>query len=111
MPQQTNKQSERLLGALGLCARARALIFGTAMICEALRAKTPPFMVLEALDTSDGTHKRLSDKCSYYQTPHVRLAVTAEQLAHAVGKSATLAAVAVTNENFARLIETQLREE
>ena len=101
----------RLLSALGLCARARRLIYGVPMICEALRkgGKNAPVMVLEASDTSPNTHKKISDKCSYYNTKLVRLSSTGEELAAALGKTSSLAAVAVTDENFCRLVEKNVR--
>ena len=103
--EQSNNQ--RLLTSLGLCARARGLIFGVPMICDGLRrgGKNAPLIVLEAADTSENTHKRLTDKCSYYNTRHVRLLCTGEELAAALGKSAVLGAVALTDANQVRLIE------
>ena len=99
--------SKRLLLSLGLCARARALIFGVPMICDALRkgGKSTPLLVLEAADTSENTHKKLTDKCSYYNTRHVRLLSTGDELATAVGKSSSIGAVALTDASFVKLIE------
>ena len=102
-----------LLFALGLAARARALVFGVPQICEAL-AKTKkggknPLLVIEASDTSDNTHKRISDRCQYYNVKHVRIAADTATLAHALGKSALLAAVAITDENLCRLVENHLK--
>ena len=102
---------QRLLLSLGLCARARALIFGVPMICDGMRkgGKNSPILVLEAADTSQNTHKRLTDKCSYYNTRHVRLLCTGEELAAAVGKSSSIGAVAITDGNFVRLIEKNIQ--
>ena len=101
----------RLLSALGLCARARKLIYGVPMICEALRkgGKSAPILVLETSDTSENTHKKISDKCSYYNTRLVRLSSTGAELAAALGKTSSLAAVAVTDENICRLVEKNIR--
>ena len=42
---------DKLLSTLGLCARARKLVMGTPMVCEALRdKKNPVIAVLEASD-------------------------------------------------------------
>ena len=43
---------EKLLSTLGLCARARKLITGTPMVCEALRqgGKAPVLAVLEGIE-------------------------------------------------------------
>lgn len=98
----------RLLGALGLCARARAILVGTDMICEALRGRVRPRLVIEAEDTSDGTHKKLNDKCNFYRTPIRRVPVSGAELAAAVGKGAVVAALAITDENLSHLVESTL---
>lgn len=99
-----------VMRALGLCRRAGALICGTPMICEALRGKKAPIIVLMASDTSEGTHKKLTDKCSFYRVELVELSVDGETLARSVGKTGALAAVAVTDENLAKLVKNALCE-
>jgi ribosomal protein L7Ae-like RNA K-turn-binding protein len=103
---------EKLLSTLGLCARARKLVTGTPMVCEALRAggKTPVLAVLEAEDTSAATHEKLVSKCTYYRTPHYRIPVNTGRLAHAVGKTGAVAAVGVTDENLLRALSRYLPE-
>ncbi len=104
---------EGLLFALGLSAKARALIFGVPQICEALakskKGAKYPLIVIEASNTSDNTHKRISDRCRYYNVKHIRIAASTEALAHALGKSALLSAVAITDENLCRLAEKHIR--
>ena len=104
-------QNDRLLGMLGLCARAGRLICGVPLICDAMRAgrrgKTP-LLVLEAADTSANTHKRVTDRCAFYQTETVRLAVSGDVLAHAVGHSGVLGAVAVTDKKMADAVRAIL---
>ena len=100
----------RVMNALGLCRRAGALICGAPMICTELRGKKKPIIVLEACDTSKGTNKKLIDKCSFYEVRLVKLDIGGEELARAVGKTGVLAAVAVTDENLAKLIEKSLGE-
>lgn len=77
------------------------------MICDALRkgGKSAPMLVLEASDTSENTHKKISDKCNYYKTKHVRLSCTCGELATALGKTSSLAAVAVTDKNLCLVVE------
>lgn len=99
-----------VMRALGLCRRAGALICGAPMIYEAVRGKRPPLVVLEACDTSENTHKKLTDKCSFYSVMLVRLESGGEDLARAVGKTGELAAVAVTDENLALLVKKALSE-
>lgn len=97
-----------LLFALGLCAKAGALIYGVPMICEAMKKGKPVLLVLAAKDNAQNSAKRLSDRCAFYDARLVTAPVDGEALAHAVGKSARLAAVAVTDENLARLITAKL---
>ena len=78
------------------------------MICEALKKGKTVYLVLAAQDNSLNSAKRLSDRCAFYGVRLVETEVTGEALAHAVGKSARLAAVAVTDENLARLVTARL---
>lgn len=110
MSDQEVKNSEKLLLSLGLCVRARKVIFGVPMICEAMRkgGAQRPLAVFEASDTSENTHKRITDKCKYYNIRHYRLSVDGATLAEALGKSASLAAVAVTDEKMCAMVEKNL---
>ena len=99
-----------LLSSLGLCVRARRVIFGVPMICEAMRrgGKDAPRLVLEAADTSENTHKKITDKCAHYGVECIRLACGGAALAQALGKSAVLAAVAVTDDRMVAMIKQYL---
>ena len=98
---------EKLLASLGLCARARKLIFGVPMICDAMRrgGKNAPQIVLEASDTSENTHKKIADKTAYYKVRTVRLKCDGATLASALGKTSSLAAVAVSDIQMCRMVE------
>ncbi len=99
----------KLLSSMGLCAKAGKLTIGVPMICDAMaRGKNTPLIVLEASDTSANTHKKITDKCRFYNIKCVQTDCTGEQIAAAVGKTASLAAVAITDENFCRLVEKSL---
>ena len=96
---------DKLLSTVGLCARARKLVSGTPMVCEAMRSGKPLILaVLEASDTSDNTHKKLADKCAYYQVPLYRLAADTARLGKAIGKTGAVAAVGLTDENLYRAL-------
>ena len=100
---------DKLLSTLGLCARARKLVMGTPMVCEAMRdGKAPVIAVLEASDTSDNTHKKLSDKCAFYRVPLYRLTADTERLGRAVGKTGAVAAVGVTDESLYKALAGHL---
>ena len=85
------------LKTLGLAARARQTVMGTDMVCDAL-AEGRVRLVVEAGDTSENTHKRLTDKCITYRTPHVRLLSDGGTLGAALGKAGALAVCGVTGE-------------
>ncbi len=106
---QTPAPQKQLLFALGMCSKAGRLIFGTPMILEALRGKRQPFLVVCANDNSPATAKRLQDKCGSYGVERADAMIGGAQLAHAVGKTGHLAAVAVTDENLARLVRGAMR--
>ena len=106
-----NEKNDRLLHALGLCAKARRLVVGTAMICEALRGRNKPFLVVAAKDNAANTQKKLSDKCAFYQVPLVESAFDGEELGNAVGKRSKVAAVAITDEQLCRLVNKTINED
>ncbi len=105
------RNEEKTLRALGLCARARKLIYGTPMVCEALKSKNKPRLVLCAKDNSENTAKRLHDRCAFYGVPVEVLQSDGATLAAALGKSGVLAAVAVSDENMCRLVSGTLETE
>ena len=100
------QDEKKLLSALGLCVRAGRVIFGVPQICDAMRrgGKNSPAVVIEAADTSENTHKRITDKCTYYNIKHIKITVSGGELAEALGKSASLAAVAVTDKAMSLMV-------
>lgn len=106
----TDNDNARLAHALGICAKARGLIRGTDMICEALRGAQKPLLILQASDNSENTAKRLSDRASFYAVPIRTLPLTGDELARAIGKSGHAAAVAVRDPNFFRLLTEALNQ-
>ena len=107
---QNERSTEKTLRALGLCAKARKLICGTPMICDALRGAKKPFLVISASDNADNTSKKLTDKCTFYGVRLVTIEADGDTLAAAVGKKSRVAAVAVTDENLCRLVENTLEQ-
>lgn len=104
------KDDKKFLSALGLCVRAGKVIFGVPQVCEAMRkgGKNSPVTVFEASDTSVNTRKRISDKCTYYNIKHIKINIGGEELAAALGKSAYLAAVAVTDKEMSLMAERHI---
>ena len=111
MSVEVNKE-KGLLSVIGLCHRAGKAIIGVEMICEALKKRgvrdnSLDVIVIEACDTSDNTHKRVSDKCAYYKARHVKIEADTLTLGRAVGKSA-VGAVMINDQSFCRAIDKQL---
>ncbi len=101
--------NDRLLRALGLCAKARALVCGVPMVCEALKSKRPKVhLVLCANDNAENSQKRLRDRCAFYQVSLVVSDVDGQTLSDAIGKSGRIAAVGVTDENLCVLVRREL---
>ena len=94
----------RVLSSLGLCIKAGKLILGAPMVIEAMQKGKRVYLVLEAQDTSDNTHKKITDKCNFYGVEKIKLEFDGATLAAAVGKSSTLAAVAITDEGFYKMV-------
>ena len=105
------ENTQKLLSCLGLCVRAGKVTFGVPMICEALRkgGRNAPLIVLEAADTSENTHKKISDKCGYYKVRLIKLETDGAILASAIGKSSFVAAVAITDTQLCCLAEQYIR--
>lgn len=94
---------------VGLCAKAGRLICGTDQICDAMRkGNKAPVLVLEASDTSANTHKRLTDRCTFYSVRHIQIEADAVMLGEAVGKYSAIASVGITDEGFRTAIEKKL---
>ena len=103
LPNKTVKdETERFLTFLGLCRRAGKTVHGTPLVCEALAKRRPPCLVLLSAGASAATAKKITDKCRFYRVPLLTVPAGPERLARAVGKASLLAAVAVTDESFAR---------
>lgn len=99
---------EAWLGAVGICAKAGRTVCGTQMICEALKKKEKPVLVIAAGDNSQNTEKRLRDRCAYYHVPLYLTQTDGERLAKAVGKGNRISAVAITEERLGRMVAEKL---
>lgn len=95
------KAPDRFLGLVGLAKRAGRTVTGAPLIFTAMRSKHPPCLVLVAADASDGAKKKLRTKCEFYKVPLLCTSYTKDALAHAVGNSGEVAAVAITDAGFA----------
>lgn len=108
MSENTKASTDKLLGFLGLCRKAGKLVLGTPMVCEELRGKRKPALVVASAGASAPTKKRLATKCAFYGVPLREVPVAPDLLAHAVGKSGNLAAVAVTDPKMADALSERI---
>ena len=101
------ERTKKLLSSLGLCAKAGKIIFGVPMICEALRngKDNASMLIIESSDTSVGTHKKIADKSSFYQVRSVRIDCDGATLASALGKTSSLAAIAIKDREMCKIVE------
>ncbi len=104
-----NGNNKKFLSTLGLATKAGATVCGTPNVCEALKAGKL-WLVFEAKNSSENTHKRLCDRCAYYGIELIRTETDAAELAHAVGKTAELAAVGITDANFCKALKKHVSE-
>ena len=89
-----------MLSAVGLCRRAGGLTIGFDACCAAVRKGAP--LVIIASDAAPRTVRNIRRQCAD-KTKILYADRTREQFAEVTGK--LMAVAAVTNENFARLIE------
>ena len=89
---------------LGLCAKAGKLICGQDQTEKAVRERKA-FLVMISTDASEGTKKRMRDKCASYNVPLAEYGLK-EELGRAVGKQER-SCIAVTDKGLA---DTMIRK-
>ncbi len=94
---------------IGFAFAAKKLVLGTDLVLASIRRRQAK-LVLLAADVSARTTKQVLDKSSFYGVDVVSTDCTMEELARAVGKEAPIAAVAVTDKEFAAAIRQSLKK-
>ena len=94
---------QRLSGMLGFATRAGKIIVGTDLVCKAMAQGKVKLTVVSG-EASDSTKKKLTVKSEFYGIKFLIADLDTEELGKVIGKSASVAAVAVTEEMFAREI-------
>ena len=98
---------------IGMSKKAGKAIVGVPMICEHIAKKKnlfhDEFLIIEASDTSENTHKKILNKCEFYKIRHIRISSTCRELGAALGKSAT-AAVAITGKDMCCAVLSKMPE-
>lgn len=103
----THEVTERFLRMLGLARKAGKTVLGTEVICEQMRVKKKPVLILVSTDASEGTRRRLSHKSSFYSIPCLTVNVASEVLGRLLGTARPLVSVGILDDGFA----DQLRQE
>ncbi len=104
------ERNDKLKGMLGLARKAGRLAAGTQLACDAVRAGTCNLMLL-ASDTSENSRKRVLNCCKFY---HQKITVTEigrADLAHCIGRSGYVSAVAILDPGFAAAIGRMVKME
>ncbi len=99
-----NKQTS-YLNILGLAYRARKCSTGEETIVQDIQRNKAKFLLI-ANDISEGTKKKMTDKCQSFHVPYVEVDDRAT-LGHAIGKSERVA-VAILDEGFAKKLQSLL---
>jgi len=95
------------LNTLSLAQKAQKVVYGKKVL-ETIRANKA-YLVLVASDASDNTKKQMFDKSSFYQIACFEV-TDSKMLSNAVGKVGRMY-LALTDENFAKMIIKKLEEE
>ncbi len=91
--------NQKLLGLIGLAMRAGQVVSGDEGVLAAVKSQKASLVII-AVDASDGTKKKFTDKSSYRDIP-CRIAFEKDVLGHAIGKK-TRAVVGIVDPNFAK---------
>jgi len=102
-----NTMDRRITSLFSLAQKAGKLVTGEFSCEKALRNKTAQ-LVIAAIDASENTKKKFSQKCFYYKKPFCML-FTKDELSAAIGKE-NRATFAVCDAGFAKRI-IELMEE
>ena len=98
--------SKKIIGLLGLSARARKISFGadaTELEIENKKVK----LVIVTTDASDRSKRRFTEKCNEYNIPII-IYGTIEEISNAIGKQ-NKAIIGIKDENIAEEIKKIIR--
>jgi len=88
-------RTDKILTYVGLAAAKRSTIPGADLVIREIRKQKGSICVVLASDASERTKKQITDKCTYYNIPLIRLDCDMEELGKRVGKSSPTACAAV----------------
>ncbi len=98
---------ERILGYLGLANRAGKIVSGSSLVCDAVRGKVKPGLVLVAEDISGSIGEKVVSLSTVHGIPCERV-LTKEEFGDILGK-APRSAVAVRQGGFIARLVTEIQ--
>ncbi len=98
---------DKILNVLGLVKRARKLVSGEEFVLQKIKSQKA-YIVFLANDAGINTTKRITDKSNYYKVKLITLFNT-DELNKAIGTK-NRKAIAITDINFANMINKKLEE-
>ncbi len=96
------KENKKILGLIGLAARARKVCFGTDSVEEQIKKKKV-YVVIVATDSSQRTKEKFKKICEKYEVPII-INEQIETLSKAIGKS-NKAIIGIEEENLSKEIQ------
>ena len=98
--------NKRVLGMMGLAARARKITFGADSTIQELDRKKVK-LVIVATDASERTKRKFTEKCNMEDIP-IMIYGNIEEISKAIGKN-NKAIIGITDNNLAKEIEKIIR--
>ena len=98
-----NNGIKRGLGMLGLAMKAGKVVIGTEQVIAFIQKRRIKLVLLSS-GSSDGTKKKISSKCEFYNVRLTELPIPTDELGSLLGKTYTPAVVGITDENFSNAI-------
>lgn len=93
----------KVLGTLGLARSAGKLVSGEGIL-DAIRNGKAKYVIVTT-SASENTHKRITDKCKFYNVEYI-VALTEDQLSDAIGQKRV--AIAICDNGFANKIKKEM---
>ncbi len=100
----------RLLGSLGLAARARKLTFGTELTLEAAE-RGDLHLVILSKEASQNTLNKVKRSCTEIGIAFFELDIDAQRLALSLGKKRPVMTIGVIDENFRELVQRTITDD
>jgi len=97
--------NSKILGHIGLAARARKLTSGEDQVLDSIRSKRAKIVFL-ASDAGINTTKRITDKCAYYQIMLIN-DLSSDDITKAIGKE-NRKVIAIIDQQFAQMIKSEI---